>query len=97
MFGFLRFLSGIVVGMVLGFVFTLSAMHYHFLRTENSIAVVAKRHPALASTYMDIRDWTAADWAEHPDLVYTLFKNDRQDLLPTVDGQIATLKRLIDK
>jgi hypothetical protein len=97
MFGFLRFLCGIVVGLVAGFLITVGAMNHHFIRTDNSMAFVSKRYPSLADSYVDIRKWSISDWTDHPDLVYTLFKNDRQDLMPSIDGQIASLKRMFEK
>lgn len=94
MLGFFRFLFGVVVGMVAGFLVAVGAMNYHFLRTENSLAIVPKAHAKLANTYVDIRAWTVSDWTAHPDMVLTLIQNDRADLLP--GGQLASWKKLIE-
>lgn len=96
MFGFIRFLFGVVVGMVAGFFLALGAMNYHFLRTENSLAIVPKLHADLSNTYVDIRSWTVSDWIEHPGMISTLLENDRQDLLPSINGQLAGWKKLLD-
>ena len=93
MFGLYKFISGMVVGSVA----TLAALNFHLIRTTDSWAVVPKRHLALTDTYVDIRDWGLSDWTEHADLVYTLHKNGRQDLITDLDGRFASLKKLFEK
>lgn len=93
MFGLVKFFSGMVVGAVV----TVISMNLHIIRSDSGWAVVPKRYPALSDTYVDIRSWTLSDWSNHADFVWTLHKNDRQDLIPGLDGRMASLKNLFEK
>lgn len=93
MFGIFKFGAGVVTGSVL----TLGAMNYHVVRTDETVALVPKRAPTLADTYMDVREWTVSDWTDHPDFVWALYKADRQDLIAGLDGKFASLKNLFEK
>jgi hypothetical protein len=93
MFGIFKFGAGMVTGGVLA----VGGMHYHVVRTEESVTFVPKRHAGLDDVYLDIREWTLTDWTNHPDFVWSLYKNERQDLIPGLDGKLASLKNLTEQ
>jgi hypothetical protein len=93
MFGIFKFGAGVVTGGVLA----VAGMNYHVVRTEESVTFVPKRHAGLDETYLDIREWTITDWKDHPDFIWSLYENDKQDLIPGLDGKLASLKNLFDK
>lgn len=93
MFGLFKFGAGLILGAAA----TLVAMNYHIVRTADNVAFVPKRYAGLQDSYVDVRNWGIADWTEHPDFVWTLYKNDRQDLIPGLDGKMASLKDLFGK
>jgi hypothetical protein len=71
-------------------------MNYHIVRTDDGMTFVPKRHATLEETYLDIREWALSDWTNHPDFVWAIYKNDRQDLIPGIDGNLASLKNLFE-
>ena len=87
----------VFIGMVLGAVITIVAMNYHVVRTKNSWAVFPKQHACLSDTYVDVRDWSVGDWVDRPEFVKTLYENNRQDLIPGLDGRLASLKKDFEK
>jgi len=72
----------------------------HLVTTASGLVIVPKRALAFAETRVDIRGWTAADAAAHPDLCRALAAAGHGDLLPpepTVAEQAAdTARRLRD-
>lgn len=91
--GLFKFFTGMVFGAVLAVV----VMNHHIVRSGDTWGLVPKRYASLEGTYYDTRGWTLTEWSEHPDLLWTLYKNDRQDLIPGLDGRLASLKRLIEQ
>lgn len=92
MFGIFKFSAGVVVGAGLA----IGAMNYHVIRTSERFELVPKRYAGLQDCYVDIRDWTFSDWTSHPDLVWTLYKNDKQEMIPGIDSEFAGLKKLFN-
>ena len=50
------------------------------------IGVVPKSRLTLTDTYVDTRNWTAADVAQHPELVKRLLEAGKADWLSSVAG-----------
>ncbi len=73
----------------------------HLVTTASGLVIVPKRGLTFAETRVDIRGWTAADAAAHPDLCRALAAAGHRDLLPpepTVAEQAAdTARRLRDE
>lgn len=93
----MRGLFKLFIGMVFGAILAVEVMNYHVIRTESSWGFVPKRYAALSGTYFDTRGWTLTDWTRHPDLVWTLYQNERQDLIPGREGRLASLEKLFEK
>jgi hypothetical protein len=77
----MRKLMWMVFGVAIGAGGMWYAMHNHVLRTNSGLAMVPKFRAQLSGTYFDVRDWGVTEWTEHPDLVLTLEKNQRTDII----------------
>ena len=71
------FLLGIVVGGVLVF----GSLNYHLLRTHEGFHLVPKQRSRFSQAYVDIRQFTPADWAERPDLAAAIVRSGKEHLL----------------
>jgi hypothetical protein len=67
--------------MATGAILLYAATLFHFVRAPDGIHMVPKKPPRLAETYVDIRNFTMADWAGHPQLASALVQAGRQQLL----------------
>jgi hypothetical protein len=68
-------------GIVLGCMLTLGAQSYHVIRTSEGFKLLPKRHVTLSDTYLDVRGWGVGDWSQHPDVLWSLAQNKRDDIL----------------
>ena len=71
------FLAGMVVGAALLYV----AMNYHVMRASDGLHLIAKPTARLSETFVDVRAYSMADWAGHPQLAAALVQADKQYLL----------------
>jgi hypothetical protein len=71
------FLLGVVVGAALLHV----TMNYHFIRSSDGFHLVAKRPARLSESFVDVRDFSMADWTAHPQLASALVQANKQHLL----------------
>lgn len=65
----------------MGAVLLYVVMHYHVIHAKDGLHWVAKTSPQLESTYVDIREFTVASWAQHADVAAALIAADKQELL----------------
>lgn len=77
----MRRLIWLGTGTVLGALLMWAGMNYHLLRTRDGITLVPKYRPCLASTFIDVRHWGVTEWTEHPELVLTLERNQRTEII----------------
>ena len=78
MFGFKMFLGGTLVGTCAG----LFVANYHVVNTPQGVVVVPRsQRPPLRSTYVDIRSWSQAMWANHPEVTQALIADGRSSLI----------------
>lgn len=54
---------------------------HHVVRTDRGVLVVAKRYLSASDTFADVRAWSSADFAGHPDLQAALVSGGHGDLL----------------
>lgn len=96
----------LVLGVVVGGALVFGGQRYHVLRTKDGLAVVPKVSATFSETYVDVRDYGAAEWAAHRSLAAAVVQADRQDLIKEgvldkvrgrVDGFLNELGRLGDK
>ena len=78
MFGIRPFLCGLLAGACGG----LFATNFHVVNTAGGIVVVPRtQQPPLRSSYVDIRNWSEAMWANHPEVTAALVKDGRSSLI----------------
>ncbi|TWU11102.1 hypothetical protein [Allorhodopirellula heiligendammensis] len=73
----LKFLSGLVVGAIVMY----TAMHFHLVRGQNGVFVVAKVTSDLSDVFVDIRGFTVEDWKQHKPLAAAIIQSDRSEVL----------------
>ena len=82
----MRRLWTFIFGVAVGGVLLWGAMHYHLLHTRDGIRVIPKVNATIAKTYVDIRDFTAADWMENSDLILALTNANETELIGDAAG-----------
>jgi hypothetical protein len=79
------FLFGVFVGGLLIY----GVLNYHVIQTRDGTHLVPKVNAQLASTYVDIREFTPRDWIDHPQILEALHLANRDDLLKMAAGDAA--------
>ena len=74
-------LPSFLFGMVAGAALLHMAMNYHLMRAGDGFHLVAKQSPRLSETFIDIRTFSMADWAGHPQLAADLVQANKQYLV----------------
>ena len=74
-------LSFMMLGVIIGAGAIFGAFNYHLLKTSTGLQLCPKRSASLAETYVDIRKFTAADWASHPTLSADIVAAEKQHLM----------------
>ena len=82
----MRRLSTFIFGMVVGGLLIYLALNYHLIHAKDGIHLVPKTSATLAATYVDVRNFALADWANHQDVALAIVKADRGELLHSVAG-----------
>ena len=77
----MRRIMSFIFGMITGGILLYGAMHYHVIRAQDGYHLVPKSSARIAATYVDIREFTVADFAEHADIVEALILADKRDLM----------------
>lgn len=78
MFGIRTFLCGLLAGTCGG----LFVANYHVVNTPQGVVVVPRdQRPPLSSSYVDIRSWSEAMWANHPEVTQALIADGRSELI----------------
>lgn len=70
-----------VFGMITGAFLLFGALNYYLIRANDGLHLVPKLDAKLAGTYVDIRNFTVADWAQHPDLAGALIDDGQRELV----------------
>jgi hypothetical protein len=68
----------ILIGAVLGYV----ALGHHVVVTQDETLYIPKTAMALKDTYVNVSDWSAAEFTDHPELVRALVKSGHGDVVP---------------
>ena len=77
----MRRLFAMVFGALLGAAAMFMAFKFHVIRTKDDWVFVPKPSAALVDAYVDVREWTTAEWTKHPQLVKALVLTGRADLV----------------
>ena len=95
----MRRLMTFFLGMVVGGILLYGAMSYHVIRADDGLHVIPKTSARLASTYVDIRQFTVTDWANRTDVVEAIIRADKPELKrgTAVDALQNGLDRFLDR
>lgn len=74
-------LSSFILGVLVGAGLLYGALNYHLVHADDGLHLVSKLESQLSMTYVDIREFTVADWANHTELAAALMNADRGDLV----------------
>ena len=74
-------LTSFIFGMIVGAGLLYGALHYHLVHATDGLHLVPKLDAELKSTYVDIREFTFADWSNHPSLAAALMKSEKRELM----------------
>ena len=70
-----------LLGMAVGALLLYTAMNFHILRSRDGFHLVVKRPARLSESYVDIREFSMADWTAHPQIATALVQANKQHLL----------------
>lgn len=88
----MRRIIWLTFGIAIGAFGMWAAMTYHILRTKDGVACVPKHQARLAGTFIDVREWGVTEWTEHPELVLTLQRNERTEIIGDMKMFDTTLR-----
>jgi len=71
----------VLFGMLLGGGTVFAAFRWHFVRADDGWHVVTNRHSSIGDCYADVRDWTATEWTDHPQLATALVDAGKGDIV----------------
>lgn len=92
-------LYNFLLGVVVGFGLYHAAINYHVVYAKDGLHLVNKTPPRLSETYVDIRQFSAGDWANHPQLILALKQAGEDELLQdaTADAVNDAVQRGLDR
>ncbi len=70
-------INAIFFGAIIGGAAVFGAQRYHFVRAADGIEVVPKMSSTFEDTYVDVRAFSVADWANHKMLAASLATNNK--------------------
>ena len=70
-----------LLGFLLGAACLFGALYGHVIRATDGFHYVPKTSMTLRDSYVDIREWDASSWTDHPALAEALAKERRTDLM----------------
>ena len=70
-----------VLGGLVGGALVFGSLKHHVLRTDNGFTTVPKLSAEFGETYVDIREFGAAEWAEHKGLLAAIIHAKKGDLV----------------
>ena len=99
---FFRGLSLFALGLLVGGGVTYSAFTRHLVRADDGWHCVPNGGSSLAGCYADVRSWTPADWAGHPQIARALVNAGKGDVVvrTSADGMFERIMdgdRMMDR
>lgn len=74
-------LGSFLFGLVLGGGLVYFGLVYHLVQSEDGFHLVPKLQPTFAESYVDVRKFSAADWANHRNLVMAIMQAKQERIL----------------
>ncbi len=91
----MRRLMTFFLGMVTGGALLYGALNFHVIRANDGVHFVRKIEPKIAATYVDIRNFTFADWKQHTEIAAALVRTEKSDLMQNAAS--GALQQSLDK
>lgn len=74
-------------GFGMGLLAMFLAFNVHIVRAETDWHLVKKKNVEIRDWYVDIRQWDAHEWTQHPKLMSALVDGGKGDLVPTIEAR----------
>jgi hypothetical protein len=74
-------LGSTLTGVVLGGALVYGALNYHVLRTAEGVELVPKLSATFSDTYLDVRQYGVAEWADHEQVARAVVKSGKDHIL----------------
>jgi hypothetical protein len=84
-----------LLGMATGAMLLHGAMHYHLVRARDGLHLVGKTPPGLSQAFVDVRQFGAAEWTQHPQLAAALVRANKQSLMQ--QSAVASLQEGVNQ
>lgn len=82
----MRRLMTFAMGMVVGGALLYVALQYHIIHSKQGLHLIPKASATLAKTYVDIRQFTIADWTRNTDVALALTNANQVELIESAPG-----------
>jgi hypothetical protein len=87
-------LGDFVMGVICGGALTVGSMNFHVVRANDGMHVVRKLTTGVEDTYVDIREFTPADWNTHRVLAAAIVRAGKGELL--ADSSLSSFRTAIE-
>lgn len=77
----MRRLFWLFMGLVIGGAGILTAVNFHVVKTDKGLELVPKQTLGLSEAYVDIRKFSASDWADHKQLAADMVAAEKHHLI----------------
>ena len=91
----MRRLITFIIGMIVGASLLYGIQRYHLIRADDGFHLIPKVESSLGATYVDIRDFTVADWSRYSGVAMALIQADQGDLME--NAATDTIRQSIDR
>lgn len=85
-----------LMGAAVGGAAVYGSLLYHVVHAEDGMHFISKSSVSFQDIYVDVREFTAQDWIDHPDLASAVMRSGKQELIQgaAVDAVNASLQKL---
>ncbi len=83
-----------VMGVVCGGALTAGTMNFHVVRANDGVHLVRKLTAGINEPYVDVRNFSASDWADHKALAAAIVRSGKGDILQ--DSSLTGFKNSIE-
>jgi hypothetical protein len=77
----MRSLSTFVFGMIVGATLLFVGLRYHVVRAQDGFHLIPKSSARINEPYVDIRNFSVADWEQHQALAMAIVQADKAYLM----------------
>src|ERR1700759_869184 len=85
-------INALIFGIIIGCGLTYGAQRYHVVRAQDGIEVVPKMTQTFDDTYVDVRNFTVTDWANHKLLAAALATNNKSNVIGEQNLEVLQTK-----